>query len=122
MSYCRWSSDDWKSDIYCYQTYDNAWMIHVAGRRHIGELPPADHLLPDIKKWVKAHKKQLKALERVKYEDINLPYARKSFRETTLETCLNRLLQLRDIGYHVPDHTIEILRLEIKGVTGDGIS
>jgi len=97
-------------------------MIHVAGRRHVGELPPADHLLPDIKKWFKAHKKQLKALRKMTYENIDLPYAGESICGTNPETCLNTLLELRDIGYHVPDHAIEILRLEIKGVTGDGIS
>jgi hypothetical protein len=32
MSYCRWSSDNWKSDVYVYEG-DVGYVIHVASRR-----------------------------------------------------------------------------------------
>lgn len=42
MSYCRWSSDNWRCDVYVYQDTNGGWTTHVAGRRHV--LPP----IPDI--------------------------------------------------------------------------
>jgi len=113
MSYCRWSSDDWKSDIYCYFDCGGYYAIHVAGRRHVEELPPADHLFGvNLDEWFEAHKKQMAILENAHYEDIDLPHAGESFREKTAEECLKRLLELRELGYHVPESAIEGIREE----------
>ena len=35
MSYCRWSSDDFQSDVYVYEDCRGPWVVHVAGRRHV---------------------------------------------------------------------------------------
>ena len=47
MSYCRFSSDNFKSDIYLYDS-QNGLTLHIAGNRIIGE-PPA-YSLADIAK------------------------------------------------------------------------
>lgn len=42
MSYCRWSSDDFQCDVYCYEA-DEGFIIHVAVSRPVlkdGDLPP----------------------------------------------------------------------------------
>ena len=112
MSYCRWSSDDWKSDIYCYYDCGGYYAIHVAGRRPTVKLPPSEHLWPDIDKWLPVHKEQMRLLENTQYVDIDLPFAGESFREKTPEDCLCRLLTLRGLGYYVPEGAIERLRGE----------
>jgi hypothetical protein len=40
MSYCRWSSDNWMSDVYVYEDVSGGWTTHVAGRRRpFGPVP-----------------------------------------------------------------------------------
>jgi hypothetical protein len=39
MSYCRWSSLNWKCDLYVYDS-GGVWITHVAGRRRIGPILP----------------------------------------------------------------------------------
>ena len=47
MSYCRWSSDGMKCDVYVYQDYHGDYMCHVAGRRivNLDEAPHCPSLL-----------------------------------------------------------------------------
>lgn len=42
MSYCRFSSDNWKSDVYVYEDVGGGWTTHVAMRRR--KIQP----IPDI--------------------------------------------------------------------------
>lgn len=42
MSYCRWSSMNWRCDVYTYEDVMGGWTTHVAGRRRV--IPP----IPDI--------------------------------------------------------------------------
>lgn len=42
MSYCRWSSNNWRCDVYVYEDTGGGWTTHVAGRWYV--LPP----IPDI--------------------------------------------------------------------------
>lgn len=41
MSYCRWSSMDFKCDLYIYEAEDGI-AIHVASNRVIGDVPAID--------------------------------------------------------------------------------
>ena len=41
MSYCRWSSDNWKCDLYCYEDVSGGITTHVAGNRIVGDIPEA---------------------------------------------------------------------------------
>jgi hypothetical protein len=36
MSYCRWSCDDFRSDVYTYAHIDGTWTTHVAGQTRNG--------------------------------------------------------------------------------------
>lgn len=42
MSYCRWSSDNWRCDVYVYESCSGGWLTHVAGQKRV--LPP----IPDL--------------------------------------------------------------------------
>lgn len=35
MSYCRWSSMNWRCDAYVYEDCGGGWTTHVAGRRRV---------------------------------------------------------------------------------------
>jgi hypothetical protein len=86
MSYCRFSSDDWKSDIYCCETVDDTFMVVIAEVR-------------------------INGAERT---PIGLPHDGESRVYKTAGECANGLEALRALGYHVPQHAIDRLREEAK--------
>lgn len=107
MSYCRWSCDNWKSDIYCYLS-DSGYVIHIAGNRVIGDIPKVPGIMEvDNETFADAYNKQMKWLDTAEREPIELPHAGESFYEQTSGKCLDRLLYLQKIGYHVPQHAIK---------------
>lgn len=120
MSYCRWSSDDWKCDLYCYEDFMGGWTTHVAGRKAIGvpkELPfpygrPEDKQA--IQNWVKSHQEVMEYLKTAEYRTITLPHAGETFNDATLGDFKARLLQLRWLGYNFPDYVLEAVDEEIK--------
>lgn len=115
MSYCRWSSDNWKSDVYVYAHVDGFYSINVAANRTVGDTP----IVPDItttplEEWKIAHDEQMKWLDIAKREKIDLPYAGESFEEWSAEEAVERLVALQELGYHVPQYAIESIREEIE--------
>lgn len=111
MSYCRWSSDNWKSDIYAYES-DYGYEIHVAGNRIVGDVPPVDYMadIETVKRQYAAYSAFMDGAERV---PINLPHAGESFTCGDLEDFAWRLRLLREVGYHVPDYVFEEIAEEI---------
>lgn len=112
MSYCRWSSDNWKCDLYCYAHVDGSYTTHVAGNRIIGEPPEIDW---DASPQVIAdqHKAAHEFLQSCDRVDIDLPHVGETFKDATLEEFKARLLSLRAIGYHFPDHVLAEIDAEI---------
>ena len=114
MSFCRWSSDNFKCDVYAYEHVDGYFALHVASSKHVGDVP----LLPDITKvsndeWSKAHKIREDWLDTHEVESIGLSCDGDDYELDTIEDLLDKMLELRKIGYHVPDYTIENIREEI---------
>lgn len=117
MSYCRFSSDNWRSDVYVYEHYQGFWQTHVASNRVVGKIPNEpdwDLLKTDAKKWMSEHKAVMDFLENADRKPIGLPHDGESFEDPTLEECRDRLLELRTAGYHVPDHAVEGLEYEMQ--------
>ena len=113
MSYCRFSSDNFSCDLYCYQS-DRGYTTHVAGNRILGnipKLPPFEFRLMD--EFIDAQLKQHEFLVTAKREPITLTHSGESFDDPTLEDFLARLLMLRELGYSFPDHVLDIVREEI---------
>jgi hypothetical protein len=113
MSYCRWSSDDFKSDVYTYAHVDGSWTTHVAGRRRVGldtlpENPYSREALnrADWKDLYKAYHAKLQSLE---FVDIDLPHVGETFKDASPQECADTLRMLKGLGYHVPDGVIEAL-------------
>jgi hypothetical protein len=111
MSYCRWSSDDWKCDLYCYHSVCGNFITHVAGRKHIG-VPVNPHKITDKEYWL-AHQSQMEFLETAEMKDIGLPYDSEHFQDPDLESFLQRVNCLKEAGYHVPVWVLESIEEEI---------
>lgn len=115
MSYCRFSSDDWMCDLYIYENASiGGWTIHVAANRHkredIPELPPIpvdDDL--ELEAWAEKYHEQLDAVDKATRIPIDLPHAGETFQEETREATLDRVRELRALGYNVPERVDERL-------------
>lgn len=112
MSYCRWSSDDFKCDLYCYGDVSGGYTTHVAGNRVVGEVPPLPDL--DSPKFIEEYKKQSDFMATAKREPIGLPHDGETFNDPDLASFLDRLLELKAIGYHVPDWVVSNIREEME--------
>lgn len=114
MSYCRWSDDDYKCDVYVYQSAScGGYVTHVAGSRYVfkAELP-APVKFSDIDAWIARHKAISDMVDDADMEPIGLPHDGEDFTDTYPEDCANRLERLRALGYNVPQYAIDSLREE----------
>lgn len=113
MSICRWSSMDFKCDLYCYESSEG-FVTHVAENRVIGNIPGVDTtLLLDFTEenqeiYFKQYKAQMDFLKTANREPIGLKYDGQTFYDDK-ETLLSRLEMLRAEGYNFPEITEEDL-------------
>lgn len=117
MSYCRFSSDDFASDVYCYESVGDFFAIHVAGNRIVPcePLPEPIPLTQDnIKGWVARRKVVSEILGRSPHVAIGLPHDGETFSEPDAAACADRLVALRALGYVVPQYAIDELRDEAR--------
>jgi hypothetical protein len=125
MSYCRWSSDNWKSDIYCYESSYGFVTAVASNKRILDGMPlmPLNPVLVDCteeereelwKDWFRIHEEQMEFLETAEMKKIGLKYDGETFDDSTAEECLETLLMLQKEGYHVPEDAIEALREEVE--------
>lgn len=118
MSYCRWSSDDFSCDLYCYQD-SGGYSTHVAAHRAVYKepLPPDIELSSEpaiIDAWVNRHQHVMEMLKNADRVDIGLPYDGQSFHDSDLGEFLQRLRHLKEVGYKFPDYVIEAVIEETK--------
>lgn len=109
MSYCRWSSDNFKSDVYVYEDVRGGYTTHVASNRIISEVFPFD--------WENVHEtydKHIESLKKAIREPITLPHAGESFHSQSLEECIDTLEYLVSLGYNVPQRALDALKQELK--------
>lgn len=113
MSYCRWSSEDFMCDLYVYESIADSFVVHVAASKII-PAEPMPPRLPDDKfdpeAYLARHREVSRiysASERVK---IGLPYDGETHTFSSAAACLEFMLQLRALGYRVPDYAIEAMR------------
>lgn len=138
MSYCRWSSDDFQSDVYAYESEQHDFVIHIAGRRpEFGEDVPRLPPFPrgggeELGRWVEASVEVSKAqtawFEKyalapekwIDLDDIAPELAGRTFRERTLEEFRDRLLEVRAAGLHVPSDVFLVIAEEMKSDQSGG--
>lgn len=120
MSYCRWSTDDYQCDVYCYEDVGGFFAIHVAGNRLT---PPAETRPPDIGAWwergAEGHAQFMDREDAIEAwlatgerKPIGLPHDGEMFEEPDESACADRLEYLRGLGYNVPQFAIDALREE----------
>lgn len=142
MSYCRWSSMNWRCDVYVYADVGGGWTTHVAGRRRL--VPP----IPDMPlmhfpslggQWLREERRMsypsrwhavaawlifgfaafwhnrvhMASLRLIPLRPIGKAHDGESFNDDTPTACAERLEQLRAVGYVVPQEAIDALRSEV---------
>lgn len=121
MSYCRFSSSSFRSDLYAYEDVGGGWTTHVACNRIVGDLPP-EPKLSDITEetlkessetWLAQHRVFMDAVRDAPRERIGLPHDGESFNDATLGEFRDRIAYLQSLGYHVPERTLALIDEEI---------
>jgi hypothetical protein len=111
MSYCRWSSDDFQCDIYCYAHCDGGFRIHVANRRYVFKEPlPAEISFSDnATAWAEREMKVQEMVHNASLEKIDLPCAGEDYHVATAREAAAHLERLRGLGFRVPQYAIDSL-------------
>jgi hypothetical protein len=123
MSYCRWSTDQFRSDVYCYEA-GHGFVIHVAANRLVSDQPrperKTDGVSWDDPRWVDLSLEDWNALDAwckaARREPITLEHAGEELVERTAGECADRLRYLRGLGYCVPQQALEALDEEAAEV------
>lgn len=111
MSYCRWSDDNWKSDVYVYETNDG-FVVSVAAGRYVGDVPKLPSI--DNPEFFEAYAKQNLLIAEMPIKKIGLEYDGQDFCFKTLEALMEKLLDIQKAGYHVPEFCLETIRAELR--------
>jgi hypothetical protein len=131
MSYCRWSSDGHKCDVYVYEDVSGGFTCHVASRKivNLDEAPHVPSLFDyesfqrpegkiteeDMKDFMVKHRAWMKWLQDgAIHENIGLEFDGKTFNVETATEMGNSLKMMKEMGYQVPDYAIESLWEEGK--------
>ena len=104
MSYCRFSTDDFKSNVYCYKHVNQQYVITVAGLKYdydTIDLPPDVHTT-DFEARYNRNLEVMEILEDEPLEPIGLPHDGEIFYVESLEEMEEKLQELDDMGYYIP--------------------
>ena len=95
MSYCRFSDDNWKSDVYCYESKDG-FELHVASNRLAGDIPEVPYIL-DVgpEEGGRAYQAQMAAVSAAERVPIGGPHDGERFLYRSLSDLHNALTELR---------------------------
>jgi hypothetical protein len=129
MSYCRWSSDGNKCDVYVYEDVSGGFTCHVASRKimNLDEAPHVPSLFDydscrngktsdeDMEDFMVKYRAWMEWLQtKAVRKNIGLEYDGKTFNVETATEMGNSLKMLQNMGYQVPDYAIESLWEEGK--------
>jgi hypothetical protein len=128
MSYCRWSCDDYRCDLYCYEDVSGGYTTHVASSRYHWEPPSPspydmaemDRLLraePGGAAWQRSMKDYNAKLAEAPIVPIGLSCDGQSFNDPDLASFRQRVADLIEMGYRVPPYVLETIDEEIADET-----
>lgn len=126
MSYCRFSSNDWQCDLYCYMT-EGGFMVHIASTRTVfkEKLPAIVKLEMDAnglptKDYTERLWHRHREVQRIKSESdsvpIGLPYDGQNFFADNIYDFKNTIKMLIDAGYRGTDTLLEAIEEELNRV------
>lgn len=128
MAFCRWSSERFQCDLYCYEDSSGGFTTHVAGRRR---KPAPDDLIDpmsldglqliktDPEAWMKVNEAWGNWLAEGRefddaYVDIDSPHVGKTYNDPTIEEFRERIAELSsDPGLCVPKWLLPSIDEEI---------
>lgn len=119
MAYCRWSSDNFQSDVYVYLTVSGSYTVHICKMKfqfHPDYPHPSMPLKEDretLKKYLSDFNRAMDKATLIENETTK-EYSDKSFSFDTLKETIDFLLELRSNGLHIPDVAIQVMRQEIE--------
>ncbi len=125
MSYVRWSSDGFRSDVYAYESCYGGFELHIAGRRKAGvdsipDSPTWAEIMEDPQGSLIKRNAWNEAYERLPWESIEHPDAGKTFAFDTLEELRDALAAYRAEGVvRVPEWLVPMLDEEIAECSGE---
>lgn len=119
MSYCRWSTDNFKCDIYAYES-DAGFVIHIASYKIVGEPPAVDIKLlmkenstkEDQQEYIRQSKINSAWMNKCERVPIGLPYDGESYTLDTAQEFYDKMIELREVGYRFPDYVLEVIKEE----------
>ena len=124
MSYCRWSSDGMKCDVYVYEHYFDGYVCHVAARKivNLDEAPHVPNLFEyptdeqgrltdeSIQDYMVKHRAWNEWLDKSAIrEDIGLEFDGETISTDSATSMANELVMLKEMGYQVPQYAIDAL-------------
>lgn len=113
MSYCRFSSDNWMCDVYVYES-ERGYEVHVSNNRYITPIPKLPKYNESPEKWFEAYQEQMKVLDNAKTEKIGGIFDGKDFCLDSLTSLREKLKEIKNAGYNVPDFVFTSIEEEIK--------
>lgn len=117
MSYCRFSSDNFRSDVYVYFSVENMFVCHIASRKisNIEECPQVEVPAEDPTLFYNQYKSRRKWMDsHAIRENIDHELAGTTFSTERPDDMAQSLLDLREEGFHVPQHAIDELLEEAQ--------
>ena len=120
MSYCRFSSDDFRCNFYAYGDSSGGYVLHVAASRVNWEPPERSPYRFDETsdmtedEFRAVHEEYHRRLQDSPRSNISLPGAGETFRFDTLREMRDRMKELIDLGFRAPDWLLPSLEGEIE--------
>lgn len=117
MSYCRFSSDDFRSDVYIYADSGGGYTTHVASHRYDGEIPSVASAFGEpfnVNRAVELFKEQSDFIQSATMTKIGGQFDGQTFSDPTLGTLLARMNELAAAGYRVPADAFAAVEAEIE--------
>jgi hypothetical protein len=126
VSYCRWSTDDFQCDLYCYADVSGGYTTHVAGRRRVYKNPLPPKLdMPEVKEhdeasamaWTQKWIVRNHEVSRAPHDWLDLPATEDgldTYNDPDLPSFKARLLDLRRQGFQFPDSVLEEIDAEMQ--------
>jgi hypothetical protein len=112
VAYARFSSDNWKSDVYTWADVGGGWITHVASSRHVfDDAYPMPEYVADgtAEAFVEWYGAQRIAIDHAHLEPIGGPLDGSHCTSYSPGECAEFLLMVRSHGYHVPQYAIDAL-------------
>jgi len=111
MAYCRYSTDDFRSDVHVFEDVSGGWTTMIAEVRYIDGLEYRNGLpvIPSVEGETFAEKMSRMSQYLV---DIEIEGAGEVYNDATIGECITRLEGLRERGFHVPQVAFDRLLKE----------